>query len=72
MHSAGYLHNDIKPQNIMINLNASGKTYAEFIKVTLIDFNVSTKFRDSSRPDKHVDQSKVENFEGNILFSSLN
>ena len=38
----------------------------------LIDFNVSTKFRDSSRPDKHVEQTKVEKFEGNILFSSLN
>jgi serine/threonine protein kinase len=72
VHSAGYLHNDIKPQNIMINLNASGKTYSEFINVILIDFNVSTKFRDSSRPDKHVNRSKVENFEGNILFSSLN
>jgi len=43
LHQVGYTHNDIKPNNIMINSNND---------VVLIDLGFTTKFMDSSTKHK--------------------
>ena len=59
LHSVGYVHNDIKPGNIMMS-----KDY----DTTLIDFGFAKKYVDSN--NKHLKQTPVDNFQGNILFAS--
>jgi len=54
VHAVGYTHNDIKPANIMIDIKNTGQTYAEILQITLIDFGFASKYRDATRPDKHV------------------
>ena len=58
-HKAGYVHNDIKPDNILMKNK----------KLTLIDFGCSTQFMESGR---HIGKNKVPHFQGNYMFSSIN
>ena len=59
LHSKGYTHNDIKPDNILMKNK----------KLTLIDFGCSTQFMESGR---HIGKNKVPHFQGNYMFSSIN
>ena len=61
LHAAGYLHNDIKPSNILLD---------DKMNVKLIDFRCSKRFTDSSK--NHLDCVEVDEFLGNIQFSSYN
>ena len=38
----------------MIDIKNTGQTYAEILQITLIDFGFASKYRDATRPDKHV------------------
>ena len=64
VHSSDYIFNDLKPENVVINI-VDGQPVA-----TIIDFGVATKFKN---PDgTHVDKSvKNESFDGNIMYSSV-
>ena len=42
IHKMGYIHNDIKPNNIMID-NLDGLVNGKF-KILLIDYGIATKF----------------------------
>ena len=41
LHEAGYLHNDLKPDNILVGLNDPEVVY-------LIDFGSASKFKDEA------------------------
>lgn len=63
MHNLGYIHGDIKLENILMSTQDTFKTY-------LIDFGLSTKYLE---PDgSHIKHSKVKKFLGNYLFCSMN
>lgn len=58
-HRAGYIHNDIKPENALLN----GE------KLTLIDFGCATKYLEKGH---HIAKTRVSRFGGNYLFASIN
>jgi len=61
-HSLGYVHLDIKPDNIL--LSQDGRT------LHLIDFSVSKTY--ICEGGEHIGLSKARNFVGNIVFASKN
>ena len=64
LHSVGFIHNDIKPNNIMVDCNHDALT------ATLIDFGLTTGYLDSNK--EHIDESTVQIFRGNMTFASVN
>jgi serine/threonine protein kinase len=60
LHSIGFTHNDIKPENVMIDSE---------LKVTLIDLGFATKFKDKT--GKLLESKEITKFVGNLLYSSL-
>ncbi len=71
MHSKGFVHLDIKPDNIMIA--SSNLESAESSLLTLIDFSI-TQFVNNddlnNKEDKFLFSSDVFEFNGNLAFSS--
>lgn len=67
MHGLGYLHLDIKPDNILLgSTNESDQNYSI---LHLIDFGISKRYFDSST-QKHIPQKHGLQFQGNIVFAS--
>lgn len=64
MHKIGYVHNDIKFENILIGYKNTNKVY-------LIDFGLCQSYKDSLT-GKHVDKINLKFFSGNYMFASLN
>jgi serine/threonine protein kinase len=64
LHSLGYVHNDIKLENILIG-------YKESAKIYLIDFGLSQPYIDPINA-KHVVKKNLAYFSGNFMFASLN
>ena len=63
LHSKGYIHGDIKPQNMCLQRHKQGYS------VCLIDFGLATPFM---RPDgTHIPHCKGSTFSGNLPFASL-
>ena len=63
LHKLGYVHNDIKPANILVGYKDPGIIY-------LIDFGIAHKYLN---PDGTHIQSKFEShFVGNFLLASFN
>ena len=70
MHSIGVVHNDIKLDNIMIDLREDGGA-----TLYLIDFGLSQKYMktDSVTGNReHIERKLVSKFTGNFLFASFN
>lgn len=66
LHEIGYVHLDIKPDNILIE--TSDFTCPRSLLVSLIDFSASRKFVD---PITGIHIKKIhKDFVGNIAFSS--
>ena len=63
MHELGYIHNDIKLDNILVGFKDPSLLY-------LIDFGLSSKYRD--KDGAHIEKKDLCSFEGNLLFASLN
>ena len=63
IHSCGYVHRDIKPDNLTASPNKSSS------RLYLIDFGLSTKYVSKGL---HVKYSETEGFQGSPFFCSLN
>ena len=61
LHKTGYLHNDLKLDNILVGHSDPQNIY-------LIDFGSATKFRDDE--GRHVSKKFTGKFYGNVMFSS--
>lgn len=68
LHSIGYIHCDIKPDNIMIG--DYSKNSRQMHKLYLIDFGISQRYLNQN--DEHLPFSSDEPFKGNVIFSSKN
>ena len=68
IHSTGQTHNDIKPDNIMLDISS---TNPADITATLIDFGFSQEYLDT-KTGHHVENSRKEKFNGNICYASPN
>ena len=66
LHSIGYCHNDIKPENILIGNNSFSIN-----KIYLIDFGLCSKYWDFKN-NKHISESKSDSFVGTFRFASKN
>ena len=74
IHQAGYVYNDLKPDNIMIKVpENSSMSDISFLKheVNLIDFGFATKYLDKET-GLHIEKKDVAMFRGNFTFASLN
>jgi len=63
MHHVGYIHNDLKLDNIIVGHKDPHQIY-------LIDFGLSCKYLNED--GSHVKKQYIEKFSGNFLFASLN
>lgn len=74
IHKAGYVYNDLKLDNIMLDFQAPlPKTYTDSncfknIKMRLIDYGFVTKYVSKG---KHISKHDVDLFQGNIMFGSV-
>ena len=62
LHSFGYVHNDIKPENILIGRDNPNQIY-------LIDFGLSVKYLEDD--GSHIQKEDMKRFSGNLKFASL-
>lgn len=61
LHGLGYVHSDIKPENLMTGNNDPDRLY-------MIDFGLARKFRDER--GNHIPKGKAESFRGTSVFAS--
>ena len=64
IHDIGYVHRDIKPDNILLDSIETSKSQ----KLVLIDFGLTSKYMDTSKI--HIDHTEEEFFVGNHIFAS--
>ena len=63
LHEQGYIHNDLKLENILIGLKDPSQIY-------LIDFGLSCRYQDDY--GIHSTKEFINKFSGNFMFASLN
>lgn len=63
LHSLGYVHSDIKPENLMTGKRDPNRFY-------VIDFGLARRFRDAR--GNHIPKGKAESFRGTSGFASPN
>lgn len=63
LHSIGYVHNDLKLDNILVGHRDPQNIY-------LIDFGLACRYMDNE--GRHTKHKYIEKFSGNYLFASLN
>ena len=76
VHDAGYIHNDIKPTNIMADCGLTRSKHqlqleTDKIHASLIDFGFASKYIEKKSGKKvHIEQEEVAEFKGSLIFSS--
>ena len=63
MHDLGHIHNDLKPDNILVGLNDPSVLY-------LIDFGLSSEY--INEDGEHMPMVRHSGFAGNFMFASTN
>ena len=78
LHGTGYLHCDLKPENLMIDEKRARTvkkgivhSAADLGTIYLIDMGLAQRFRDA-RTHKHVPSSTPSRIRGTLLYTSLN
>ena len=62
LHGCGYVHNDIKPENFL--LDSKGKVH-------LIDYGLTTKYI-NEKTNKHIEYKKSKAIQGTLRYASIN
>lgn len=68
VHKAGYVHADIKPENILIG-QEPGST-DRTMRARLIDFGVSQSYKNED--GTHIEHKEINKFMGNPEFATIN
>ena len=63
LHGIGFIHNDIKPENILADPDNGDTLY-------LIDFGLSQKYLNNH--SEHIKHKQLNTFTGNFMFASVN
>lgn len=70
IHSVGFVHWDVKPQNILYSISEEQQVLDETVsnqeKFTLIDFGIWSKYLDEN--GDHIKKQKVSKFRGSVEF----
>ena len=79
IHESGFLYNDLKLHNILIDYHVNVENQFDEpksnifknIDLKLVDFGLATRWLDPET-GYHIEPSDTESFRGNIYFSSVN
>lgn len=79
IHKAGYVYNDLKLDNLLMNYRAADFNYLrttdnnifEEHSVNIIDFGFATRYLDK-KTKVHFDKEEIDVFRGNMVFASVN
>lgn len=78
IHTAGYVFNDLKLDNLMFDANIDSRKIKKsdddiFINnnVNIIDFGFATRYLEEDN-ESHVKKTTLDSFRGNLVFSSMN
>ena len=63
LHEIGFIHNDLKLENILVGKNDPHIIY-------LIDFGLACKYLEED--GTHVEKQFINKFSGNFMYASLN
>ena len=69
VHTAQRTYNDLKPENIMINL-ADPKDYESEPMIYLVDFGFTDKYIISETQEHIEEYEQIDMFQGNLLYAS--
>ena len=79
VHNAGYIYNDLKLDNLLIDLKhhlpskvAENQSCFAKTSINLVDFGFATKYTERNAEKKvvHIEKHQVDVFRSNIIFSS--
>ena len=78
VHSAGFVFNDLKLDNLMLDFDSNANKFLESNddifednNVNIIDFGYATSYLRSDGK-RHIKKQDLDAFRGNIMFSSMN
>ena len=78
IHSAGFVYNDMKLDNLLMDFNFDAKQIIENEEnifennnVNLIDMGFATTYLDQ-KTGEHIKKKLVSTFNGNLIFASTN
>lgn len=72
LHSKGYVHGDVKPENFLC-ARTNSKRIDPSRGIYMIDLGLASKWRDYSKPSGHIDYGqRLEHFSGTVRYASVN